>query len=563
MVDFIEASPLRYALTVKPTVYVSHIRQFWSTARIETTEEGTQILATVDGIYRTVTESSLRRNIKLKDEEGISSLHDTKLFENLTLIGYNISLNQKFTFQKGQFSHQWKYLIHTIMQCLSPKSTRFNEFSSNIATALVCLATNRTYNFSKMIFDGLVKNVNNKGEGSGTPTEPHHTPSPEAQSGIQWRTRIAQSSAPPIVADEHVSPLRDVSQGEACPTDSGFIADQDRVTIDKSSTLPHDLAPRLKERVKLLEDRERVAVTRTGDDAPIKGRSMDEGEAATKRISDDSEEMATVMTSMDASIVLASGVVDVPTGNVSIPTASTPAEEQVPTGSEVVPTASPVFATATVVTPYRRRKGKEVMVEFKTPKKQKVQEQIDAQVTRELEEQLERGSEKESAKKQKTSEEVPEEVKHPEEVPEEKVKEMMQLVPIKEVYVEALQVKHPIINWKETLSNRPPTSNKEMELWVELNRLYEPDDEDQLWTHTQKLMHAPVDWRLYDTFGVHHVTAKDKDILMLVEKDYPFRKALALVMISYKLQVENYSQMANDLVLKIYKLANSLRQQGD
>nr|GFA30770.1 hypothetical protein [Tanacetum cinerariifolium] len=33
---------------------------------------------------------------------------------------------------------------------------------SNIATALVCLATNRTYNFSKMIFDGLVKNVNNK-----------------------------------------------------------------------------------------------------------------------------------------------------------------------------------------------------------------------------------------------------------------------------------------------------------------------------------------------------------------------------------------------------------------
>nr|GEY37099.1 hypothetical protein [Tanacetum cinerariifolium] len=52
MVDFIEASPLRYALTVKPTVYVSHIRQFWSTARIETTEEGTQILATVDGLNR-------------------------------------------------------------------------------------------------------------------------------------------------------------------------------------------------------------------------------------------------------------------------------------------------------------------------------------------------------------------------------------------------------------------------------------------------------------------------------------------------------------------------------
>nr|GEV09772.1 putative ribonuclease H-like domain-containing protein [Tanacetum cinerariifolium] len=205
------------------------------------------------------------------------------------------------------------------------------------------------------------------------------------------------------------------------------------------------------------------------------------------------------------------------------------------------------ISTATMVTPYSKRKGKEVMVESAAPKKQKVQEQIDAQVARELEEQLERGS-------KKTSEVVTKEAKTPDKVPEEKVKEMMQLIPIEEVYVEALQVKHPIIDWKhldredlnqlwrlvkETLSNTPPTSKKEMELWVELNRL------------------------LYDTCGVHHVTAKDKEIFMLVEKDYPLRKALALVMICYKLQVENYSQMVNDLVLKIYKIASTPRQQGD
>nr|GFB42277.1 hypothetical protein [Tanacetum cinerariifolium] len=57
-------------------------------------------------------------------------------------------------------------------------------------------------------------------------------------------------------------------------------------------------------------------------------------------------------------------------------------------------------------------------------------------------------SEEESAKKQKISEEVPKELKSSVEVPEEKIKEMMQLVPIEEVYVEALQVKHPIIDWK-------------------------------------------------------------------------------------------------------------------
>nr|GEW00664.1 hypothetical protein [Tanacetum cinerariifolium] len=54
----------------------------------------------------------------------------------------------------------------------------------------------------------------------------------------------------------------------------------------------------------------------------------------------------------------------------------------------------------------------------------------------------------ESSKKLKSSEEVIENAKSTDEIPEEKIKEMMQLIPIEEVYVEALQVKHPIIDWK-------------------------------------------------------------------------------------------------------------------
>nr|GFB45362.1 ribonuclease H-like domain, reverse transcriptase, RNA-dependent DNA polymerase [Tanacetum cinerariifolium] len=237
--------------------------------------------------------------------------------------------------------------------CLSPKSTGFNEFSSNIATALIRLATNRVYNFSKMIFDGMVKNVNNKvskflmypsrsfsgrivplfdtmlvpqGEGSGTPTEPHNTPYLEAQqtlltthssltlppittanippviptvplptgtpsdtpylSHYTRRARIAQSLALPPIADEPASPLRDVSEGEACPTYSGFEADQDRANKDKTSTLPHESTSRvtslvadddtqeleinsLKARIKLLEDKDSGVAEHSGDDAPI------------------------------------------------------------------------------------------------------------------------------------------------------------------------------------------------------------------------------------------------------------------------------------------------------
>nr|GEY28411.1 hypothetical protein [Tanacetum cinerariifolium] len=153
--------------------------------------------------------------------------------------------------------------------------------------------------------------------------------------------------------------------------------------------------------------------------------------------------------------------------------------------------------------------------------------------------------EQESVKKLKTSEEVTKEAKSPDEVPEEKVKEMMQLVPIKEVYVEALQVKHPIIGWK-----------------------VHTEGQIAYWKITRSIidLHSELDarsteWKLYDTCGVHHVTAKDKEIFMLVKKDYPLRKGLAIGMISYKLQVENYSRMTNDLILKIYKIASTLRQQ--
>nr|GFC43005.1 hypothetical protein [Tanacetum cinerariifolium] len=139
---------------------------------------------------------------------------------------------------------------------------------------------------------------------------------------------------------------------------------------------------KLKERVQVLEDRESVAAKQSGDDVPIKGRSINEGEASAERISDDLEQLARVLTSIDVATVLAGGI-DVPTGSGSNPSASPPAAD-ISTSSKVAPTASPI------VTSYLRRKGKEVMVESDTPKKQRLQEQIDAHVARELKEQQEK-----------------------------------------------------------------------------------------------------------------------------------------------------------------------------
>nr|GEV25242.1 hypothetical protein [Tanacetum cinerariifolium] len=435
--------------------------------RIETMNQETKILATVDGKPHTIFESSLRRHLKVNDEEEISSLPDTKLFENLSLMGYNILPNQ-----------------------------------SNIATTVVCLATNRVYNFSKMFFDGMVRNISN----------------------------------------EPASLLRDDRQRGAFPTVSSLDAGQDRENNAKTSAMPHESSSRVlslgadegsmqqrihelmelctslqrqqsqmaakikdqdleifgfKARVKSLEDKERRHVEPTQEDAPITGGIIDIGEElgvekSTELGSNDTEEMVNVLSSVEAANILSCGG-----AAASVSPADVLLAAGVPTVSGSFPTVSVIFTTASV-------------------------EQTDAQVAKEMEEEFARENQR---------------MKISEGASEEELKGMMQLVPLEEVYIEALQQfdredLHQL--WtlvKETFSTKQATRDKEKELWVELKRLFEPDFKNKLWTHHQAFMHDLLDWKLYDTCGVHHVSTKDQEIFMLVEKDYPLRKGLATVMI--------------------------------
>ncbi|GJU80166.1 hypothetical protein Tco_1282531 [Tanacetum coccineum] len=158
IVDFLNASSLKYVLTVNPTIYTSCIEQFWSTAKAKTVNGEVQLQALVDGKKIVVTEASVRRDLQLEDANGVDCLPNATIFEQLTLMGYE-KLSQKLTFYKAFFSPQWKFLIHTILQCLSAKTTAWNEFSSTMASAIICLANNQKFNFSKYIFESMMKNL--------------------------------------------------------------------------------------------------------------------------------------------------------------------------------------------------------------------------------------------------------------------------------------------------------------------------------------------------------------------------------------------------------------------
>ncbi|GJU29536.1 hypothetical protein Tco_1173125 [Tanacetum coccineum] len=158
IIDFLKASSVHYALTVNPIIYTSCIEQFWATAKVQTVNGVRQLQALVDKKKVIITESSIRSDLHLDDAEGTDCLPTATIFEELARMGYE-KPSQKLTFYKAFFSPQWKYFIHTITQCLSAKSTAWNEFSSTMASLIICLATNQKFNLSKYIFDAMVKHL--------------------------------------------------------------------------------------------------------------------------------------------------------------------------------------------------------------------------------------------------------------------------------------------------------------------------------------------------------------------------------------------------------------------
>ncbi|GJY31964.1 hypothetical protein Tco_0415459 [Tanacetum coccineum] len=113
IVDFLNAHVIKYALTVNLSIYTLCIEQFWSTVKAKTINEEVQLHALVDGKKR------------------LSSLNQLMAGE---------------------------IFILEYVQNVS-KTTAWNEFSSTMASAIICLATNQKFNFSKYIFKTVHKEL--------------------------------------------------------------------------------------------------------------------------------------------------------------------------------------------------------------------------------------------------------------------------------------------------------------------------------------------------------------------------------------------------------------------
>ncbi|GKC55826.1 hypothetical protein Tco_1083424 [Tanacetum coccineum] len=169
IVDFLNTSHIKFALTENPTIYTSLIQQFCQTASTSTLEdEEVEITATIDSQLRTITEASLRRHLKLEDADGISSLPNTEIFEKLALIGSKFLIYPRFIqlllnkHKRLLLPHKRTYVAPTLSQKLFSNMRRVSKGYTGVDIPL----------FSSMLVQGPIQ----QGEGSTVPVLSHHTP---------------------------------------------------------------------------------------------------------------------------------------------------------------------------------------------------------------------------------------------------------------------------------------------------------------------------------------------------------------------------------------------------
>ncbi|GKB08210.1 hypothetical protein Tco_0836494, partial [Tanacetum coccineum] len=141
------------------------------TATVNTLDNGEQeIISIVDGHAKTITIASVRKYLKLADVDGLSSLPNTEIFDQLSLIGYAIT-SDKLTSQKGHFSPQWRETIRQEVEI--PQS--------NFPTQTL-VANKAAFTGVNVVHGGAATTVSSIDARQGSsnipksPTMPHHSP---------------------------------------------------------------------------------------------------------------------------------------------------------------------------------------------------------------------------------------------------------------------------------------------------------------------------------------------------------------------------------------------------
>nr|GFA05718.1 hypothetical protein [Tanacetum cinerariifolium] len=179
---------------------VKKVKKKVTTVIVKKVNDVTRLQALVDKKKVVVTEATIRDALRLDDAEGVECLLNEEICAELARMGYE-KPSTKLTFYKAFFSSQWKFLIHTILQCMSAKRTSWNEFSSSMAYVVICLSSGKGFSgVETPLFEGMM--VAHK-VGEGVADEVHDEGVPAVGDATEGVVSAADDVVP--TADEEPS----------------------------------------------------------------------------------------------------------------------------------------------------------------------------------------------------------------------------------------------------------------------------------------------------------------------------------------------------------------------
>ncbi|GJS43759.1 hypothetical protein Tco_0568802 [Tanacetum coccineum] len=612
IVDFLNTSHIRYALTDYPTIYVSLIQQFWETASTRTLENGeVEITATIDEKVKTVTEASIRRHLKLEDSDGISSLPTIEIFEQLSLMG-SLKLSPirhggattTFTsLDAGQGSGNIDKTPYTPHDSPLPRvNTLGSDEDSMTLQELTVLCTQlskkveslgadlkQTKNVYGAAYTKLIRKVKRLERAAkynqdrrrarivvSDDEEDLEDPSKHGrkiaqidedegitlvQMGAQTQGRYGQD----MEFETEVYTPEDVSIAGAAVTTASvtistasplrvYTADdistaETLVYIKRSASKDKGKAVRLQEQ---LDEKERQRIARVHEEA--RSFNVEEWEDIQARVEVD-EELAQRLQADEREkhseakkVRLLVEVINQRKRHFAQQKAEAKRNKPMTQAQQ-----------RTYMSNYIKNMGNYTLKQLKSYSFAEIKTLFETTMR-------EMNLFKKVLEAKRLEKLITTEIKETNELSQGRVITMMIIFYEQGMNVVALQTTFDkddlVMLWslvKEKFNSTEPTDDKEREIWIELKRLFEPDTKDKLWK-LQKHIHD-LTWRLYDTYGVHHVSTTDGvDIYMLVEREYRLLRGVLTQMMIAKLLVEQDNEMSRELLRKIFMQAERPRR---
>ncbi|KAJ0939962.1 hypothetical protein HanRHA438_Chr02g0067251 [Helianthus annuus] len=163
ILDIINASKYKTLLTADAPIYLQTQREFWENATLE--KQGKDVIAINSTLQKKavrITPQSISEVFQLDDLQGKDSFPKSELKIDFIERGYVDTMMKRDTLEKGFFPSATRFLFNTLLMCVSNKTTSFNEIPMKIQNLGYAILQEENLNYSKEIFNDLVKNVETK-----------------------------------------------------------------------------------------------------------------------------------------------------------------------------------------------------------------------------------------------------------------------------------------------------------------------------------------------------------------------------------------------------------------